>query len=858
MTYLHGHQVEVVVINYKRPDNVAEIVRTLKRQTMPCTVTVCDCHDSDEFSLPSRALPYIDRIYRWGHNLGAYSRYVPLGAYDHRYTFFLDDDLLPGTRCVEHFWQHAEQLRVFGALGQLGRIVAADGEYRPRDIARGPGFTEVDILVRAFFVPTEGLVCIPQTRAMLGESSDPEDDILLAVGLSMQAGRACYLTPADPDPETMVNRRELASPHARNARPAHLPNRSRLLRSAVGLGWQPIRARPRHVPQTREAAERDAPAGGRHGVLYLATGDEHRALACASISCLRRYGYRGPVRVLTDQPGWLPAELRCEQVLLPDAADGLASRHYKTQLVRFGYDLTLFLDADAVPVSDISSIWALLDDGDIAMAADIQRSVGEAITMNWRRDRWKEEWGDEYRLMIRLGLADHPYFNSGVILFRRTGAVAGLFDAWHEEWQRYGTRDQMALVRAAALTATRVGVLPQAWNCQPRHFASIRDAQKADVRILHFLSANRTFMTPRLLAALGDPDRYPAGGDWEWWDLHARGQRFGPPGGLPGGLPGGGPGRPGPAEAGGSFAVRSAAGARKRLEVVLPGPLEGVHHYWRDQDAPLQSWHGPLACGQSIGQVAAVSLARAGRGARGSLDLVLRAGDKLAHYWREPAPSRPWHGPDWLADGVAGNPSLIWSSGGRTGRLELVVPRAAGGLAYLRRDHDGPGQPWTEPAVFACELGQVDAVALMPSALGGERSLELIVRAGSELAHYWRPAGEHQCWHGPHYFFRGAAGTPSMVQNSYGRTGGFELLTPVPEGGMAHLWRDNDAGGRPWRVSTHIDRGGAAVEAVSLLPGNAGGNRPGDLVAVVRRAGQTRWYWRQDRLRGSWLSVALW
>jgi hypothetical protein len=842
MTYLHGHQVEAVVINWKRPDNVAAIVQALKRQTMPCTVTVCDCHDSDEFSLPSRALPYIDRIYRWRHNLGSYSRYVPLGAYDHKYTFFLDDDLLPGTRCVEHFWQHAEQLCVFGALGQLGRIVAADGEYRPRDIPRGPDCTEVDLLVRAFFVPTECLSYLPQTRAMLGESGDPEDDIVLAVGLAMQAGRGCYLTPADPDPETLVNKHELASPHARNARPAHLPNRSRLLRSAVGLGWQPIRARQQ---QTLGADQRDAPARGQRGVLYLAIGDEYRALAGASISCLRRYGYRGPVRVVTDQPGWLPPELRCEQVLIPGAADGLASRHYKTQLVRFAYDLTLFLDADAIPVSDISGIWTLLDDGDIAMAADIQRSVGEAITMNWRRDWWKEEWGDEYKLMIRLGLAGYPYLNSGVILFRRTDAVARLFDAWHQEWQRYGTRDQMALARAAALTATRFRILSQEWNCQPRHFASIRDAQQAGARVLHFLSANRAFMTPRLLAALSDEARYPKGGDWEGWDLTTKGQRFGEPG------------QSGRAEAGGGFAVRTTTGARRRLEVVLPGPLAGVHRYWRDQDAPIQSWHGPLACCESIGQVAAVSLVPADRGAHHGLDMVVRAGDKLAHYWRRPGPSSPWYGPDWITDGVAGNPSLIQGSGGQPGRLELVVPRAAGGVTYLRRDLEAD-QRWSEPAVFACELGQVDAVAVMPSTLGEGGSLELIIRAGSQLAHYWRSAREPQHWQGPDYFFRGAAGIPSMVQNRYGRTGGFELLTPVRDGGLAHLWCDNDAEDRPWQVSAYIDRGGPPVEAVSLLPGNAGHDRPGDLVAVVRLADQTRWYWRQDRLRGSWLSVSLW
>jgi hypothetical protein len=847
MTYQHGHQVEAVVINWKRPDNVAKIVRTLKRQTMPCTVTVCDCHDSEEFSLPSRAMPYIDRIYRWRHNFGSYNRFVPLGAYDHKYTFFIDDDLLPGTRCVEHFWQQAEQLSAFGALGQVGRIVAADGEYRTQDIPRGPGFTEVDILVRALFVPTECLIYMPQIRAMLGESGDPEDDILLAVGLAMQAGLGCYLTPFDPDPETLVNKFELASPHARHARPTHRPNRSRLLRSAVGLGWQPIRARQRRA---LEADERDAQGGRQQGVLYLAIGDEHRTLACASISCLRRYGYRGPIRVVTDQPGWLPPELLCEQVLVPGAADGLASRHYKTQMIRFAYDLTLFLDADAIPVNDICGIWRLLDDGDIAIAADTRRSVGDAITMNRRRDWLREEWGDEYKLMIRLGLTGNPYFNSGVILFRRTDAVARLFDAWHQEWQRYGKQDQMALVRAVALTATRVRVLPQAWNFQARHFASIRDAQNAGIRVLHFLSANRKFMTPRLLAALSNQARYPKGGDWEWWDLATKGQRFAAPGGQLS--------QAGTADRGGGFAVRSATGARKRLEMALPGPLAGVYHYWRDQDAPIQSWHGPLACCQDIGQVEAVSLVWADRGRRRSLEMVVRAGDKLAHYWREMAPSRPWHGPNWIADGIAGNPSLIRSSGSREGYLELVVPRAAGGVTYLRRDHHDADQPWSEPAVFACELSQVDAVAVIDSTLGGEGRLEVIVRAGGDLAHYWRSARGHQHWHGPVYFFRGAAGVPSVVQNSYGWSGGFELLTPLHDGGMAHLWRDNDAADPRWQVSTYIDRGGRLVEAVSLLPGNVGDDRPSDLIAVVRLADETRWYWRQDRLRGKWLSVSLW
>jgi len=847
MTYPHGHQVEAVIINWKRPQNVADIVRALKRQTVPCTVTVCDCHNSAEFRLPSESLAYIDRLYQWRHNLGSFSRYVPLGAYDHKYTFFIDDDMLPGTRCIEHFWTQAEKLRAFGALGQLGRILDAEGRYHPRDVPRGLGFTEVDLLVRAFFVPTNCLTYIPQIRAMLGESHDPEDDILLAVGLAIQAGQACYLTPADSDPETLVNKRELASPYARYARRTHLQARSRLLDRAMALGWKPILARER---AGLTDGGHGTPPGDERGVLYLALGDAHRGLAAASIACLRRYGYHGAVRVVTDQPDWLPTELHCETVQVPHAGDGLASRHYKTQLLRFAFDSTLFLDADAVPIGDITDIWKFLDDCDIAMAADVHSTIGETVAMNRHRDWWRELWGDEYRLMIRLGLTSYPYFNSGVMLFRRTSGVEELFSAWHQEWQRYRTRDQMALVRAAALKATAVRTLPEIWNCQARFFASIRDAQNAGVKILHFLSANREFLTPSLASALSDQNRYPKGGDWELCHLSTEGQRFT--------AVNGDRGRAHRNNWGGGFLAQIVNGTKAHFELAVPSPDGGVHHYWRDLDAPIQSWNGPLTSGRSSGQVNAASLAQDRLSGQRKLEMVVRAGGKLAHYWREPSPSCRWHGPNWFADGVAGNPCLMQSNFERPGHLELVIPCATEGVAHFWRDQHHADRPWSGRAIFARELGHVDAIALIDSTLGEDRNLEVVIRVGIRLAHYWRSRKEPQRWHGPEFFFSGAAGIPSLMQSAYGQAGGFELLTPVTDGGMAHLWRDNDAPDRPWQVSTYIDRGGLRIEAVSLLPGNAGDARPADLVAVARSADETRWYWRQDRLRRKWLSVSLW
>src|SRR6476660_2180280 len=99
--------VEVVIINWKRPKNVERIIRAMKDQTVPCTITICDCHQGPEFSLSDDITPLIDRIFKWEHNLGAFSRYVPIASYDHIYTFFIDDDMLPGKRCLETVLQAA-------------------------------------------------------------------------------------------------------------------------------------------------------------------------------------------------------------------------------------------------------------------------------------------------------------------------------------------------------------------------------------------------------------------------------------------------------------------------------------------------------------------------------------------------------------------------------------------------------------------------------------------------------------------------------------------------------------------------------------------------------------------------------
>jgi len=237
--------VEVVVINWKRPGNVGRIVAALKAQTEECTVTVCDCHPSAEFALADSTLASVDRLYRWQRNCGAYNRYVPAGGYDHTYTLFLDDDMLPGLRCVEHFIRSAREIETFGVLGQLGRILPADGVYRYGDVPRGPAFVETDLVVRGYFVRTSNLWCVGRFRWIMNYFDEflPEDDLLLCISLRMCAGLGCYLTPHDPDIETLMNKEELSREYALSMRAEHLDKRRDFLRRAVACGWVPLRAR---------------------------------------------------------------------------------------------------------------------------------------------------------------------------------------------------------------------------------------------------------------------------------------------------------------------------------------------------------------------------------------------------------------------------------------------------------------------------------------------------------------------------------------------------------------------------------------------------------------------------------------
>nr|MDT0665059.1 hypothetical protein [Micromonospora sp. DSM 115978] len=188
----------------------------------------------------------------------------------------------------------------------------------------------------------------------------PEDDMLLCVAMRLCAGLRNYLTPTDPDPETLMNRTELPDPHALHRRPDHLRRRVTFMQAAQQIGWLPVGPAPAVVPR-QPGHDAAAPAGTAlrgtghigaatkdlraprspqstrrrsavQGELYQALGETYAELATTSARTLRLHGYDGPVRVVTDAPSRDLTDLECETQVVTGLPAGFASRFHKTQL----------------------------------------------------------------------------------------------------------------------------------------------------------------------------------------------------------------------------------------------------------------------------------------------------------------------------------------------------------------------------------------------------------------------------------------------------------------------------------------------------------------------------------------------
>lgn len=230
-------EVEAVVVHWRRPENILPIISRLREQTVPPTVTVVDASNTGGVPLPNTTKSLADRVYTLSRNLGSWNRYVPIGGYDHRYTWFIDDDLLPSKSASEKLLGCVKSVNDFGVLGPSGRIVAADGTYSPYAVVEPASVPQVaDIVVRSYFLRTSSLPQVLRTKHMLSDRNvvgQGNDDLVACVGIRLLSGRLSYVVPFQ-----MIDR-ELAEHEALWRRPEHISERTATCRALIGLGWRP-------------------------------------------------------------------------------------------------------------------------------------------------------------------------------------------------------------------------------------------------------------------------------------------------------------------------------------------------------------------------------------------------------------------------------------------------------------------------------------------------------------------------------------------------------------------------------------------------------------------------------------------
>jgi hypothetical protein len=297
--------------------------------------------------------------------------------------------------------------------------------------------------------------------------------------------------------------------------------------------------------------------------------------------------------------------------------------------------------------------------------------------------------------------------------------------------------------------------------------------------------------------------------------------------------------------------IQTTYGKKGDFEVVVPLSTGGMARYWRANDDEMLPWHGPIGFGTDAGLIAGVSLIQGTFGDAGNLELTAMdvGGHNLMHFWCDYGRSFEWHGPNQISDKslvpvFSGNPAMVQNRSEGKGSFELVVPRANGGFSYYLRNNNHPDLRWLGPFDFATDAGFFEAVALIRSNFGESRNLELVARSGDQLLSFWRESEKDPKWHGPSTIDTGVAGTPSMIQGTFGNKGNFELVSPLRSGGLAHWWRDNDDAHLHWYGPFMFGMNLGKVDAVSLIQSNWGD--PGHLELVAQAEGQLAFFWRDS------------
>jgi hypothetical protein len=274
-------------------------------------------------------------------------------------------------------------------------------------------------------------------------------------------------------------------------------------------------------------------------------------------------------------------------------------------------------------------------------------------------------------------------------------------------------------------------------------------------------------------------------------------------------------------------------GHRNFEAVVLQGTK--LVQYWKDNSDPGLAWHRGQVITANASGPGAIVQSDFLSGGHGNLEVVVPEGGQLVHYWHDSGnPNARWQRATTFGSGVTGAPSFITSDFTSAGHrnFEVVVQEGAN-LVHYFHPHDAGNDRWQRGQVIATGVSSGGSLIQTDFTGGGHGNLEVIVRQGSQLAHYWHDNGQPSApWQRAASFGTGVTGAPSFIQSSIGAASGhgnFEVV--VPEGStLGHYWLDNSHAGTTWARGAAPSITGVSSSA-TLVQSDYG--NPGNLELLV-------------------------
>ena len=232
----------------------------------------------------------------------------------------------------------------------------------------------------------------------------------------------------------------------------------RAIEETCPTGRKPVRI----VNMPVEEDEPRPPWQGNSGIYTVAFGDPSRACAKTLLASVRQHMPGLPVCFVGAQP------LGGEDVFIQQPDKDIGGRVAKLKMDELApaeWRYVLYLDADTELVQPVDYLFQVLEDGfEVAICRDMAKY--HTANMMLRPDNQDEA---HYTWETITSAEGTFQYNGGMMAFQRCEATKRFFSAWQTEWQRFGKRDQGALLRALYKNPLRLHLLMNEWNASDRY-----------------------------------------------------------------------------------------------------------------------------------------------------------------------------------------------------------------------------------------------------------------------------------------------------------------------------------------------------------------------------------------------------